>query len=278
LGISDPHSGFVLGLTNPETTLPDGHGVEKPIPELNESQKFVWDVYSNGLSETEKLAAGDPIHVFVMGDVTHGNKHISQQVSTRLSDQPIISSWALSPAMRLKNVKSSRIFLGTASHSFGEGSSEILVTALLRERFPKINFRALYHGLESIDGFRIDAAHHGPHPGVRNWTKGNVARLALQSSMMSELDGGNVPPDMYIRGHYHDFIRVWHGLNRMGSWYQSWMVIMPPLCLPGDWTIQATQSIPRVTAGIVSYEIVNGKLLDIYPFTETVDLRTHEEL
>lgn len=277
LGISDPHSGFTLGLTNPETTLVDTHGIEKPIPELSESQKFIWDTYTQGLQKTEELAGGDPIHVVVNGDLTHGNRHISQQVSTRLADQPIIGMWALMPALRLKNVKSGRIVAGTGAHVFGEASSEILATALLRDKFPKVNLRTLYHGVADVEGFVIDYSHHGPHPGIRNWTRGNVARLYLQSAMMTELDSGSIPPNLYVRGHYHAYTKVWHGLSRMGNWYESWLVIMPPLCLPGDWTIQATQSVPRVSVGVVAYEIVNGKLLDVHPFLQTLDLRTYEE-
>lgn len=277
--ISDPHSGFELGLTNPDTKLTDHNGIERPAPDLNESQKFIWEVYTSGLSQVRDLAGKDPTHLLWMGDLTHGKKFHEEQITTRLSDQVIYASYAMKPAYSLPNVKSSRMALGTGAHVFGQGSSEILLAALLKEKHPKIDTRALYHGLAQYgENFTIDYAHHGPPPGSRNWLKGNVARLYLQSKMMDDLDAGNKPATLVSRGHYHSFVKTWYGLSRMGQWFESWLIIMPPLCLPGDFTRKATSSGYRVSPGIVAIEIINGKLYDIHPFTQTLDMRTVESL
>lgn len=278
LGISDPHCGYELGLTNPETRLTDHHGVSYQIPDLSESQNYIWDVYTDGLDSVQVLAGRDPIHLFLMGDITHGMKIMEQQTSTRLSDQVIYALSALEPAYRLKNVASSRMAFGTGVHVFGQGSSEIIISEMLRDRFPKINTRALYHGLADIGGFTIDYAHHGPNPGRMNWTRADSPRNYLKSKMMDDLDNNCSPAHLVVRGHFHSYVKTWFGLSRMGKWYESWLVVMPPLCLPGDYTRKATSSTYRVSPGIVTFEIINGRLHDVYPFTRTLDMRTVETL
>lgn len=278
LMVSDPHCGYDLGLTNPETTLTDQHGVERPIPDLNESQKFIWETYEKGLQDATWLAGKDPIHLLWMGDLTHGKKFNEEQLSTRMSDQIMYASSAMSVAYRLPNIKSSRMDFGTGVHVFGQGSSEVLLSAIMRERFPKIDTRAMYHGLTHYGGFSVDHAHHGPPPGSRNWLRGNVARLYLQSKMMDDLDAGSIPANLVVRGHYHSFVKTWHGLGRSGDWFESWLVIMPPLCLPGDYTRKVTSSVYRVNPGVVAVEIINDRLHAVHPFTQTLDMRTVEIL
>lgn len=276
--ISDPHCGYELGLTNPDTNLTDQYGAERPISSLNESQKFVWDTYLQGLEFTRELAGKDPVHLMFIGDLTHGNRFHEEQISTRMSDQIMYGVYALDEAYKLPNVKSSRMALGTGAHVFGQGSSEVLLASMMRDRYPKINTRALYHGCAEYGGFTIDFAHHGPPPGSRNWLRGNVARLYLQSKMMDDLDAGVVPADMVVRGHYHTYVKTWYGMNRNGMRYESWLIIMPSLCLMTDHSRKVTASAYRVSPGIVVNEIVNGKLLETYPITRTLDLRTIEVL
>lgn len=278
LKVSDPHCGFELGLTNPETKLTDQNGKDRRISDLNESQGFLWEAFENGLKEVEKLAGGDPIHAFFMGDITHGNKFVDQQVTTRMSDQVSYAVYAADPVFRLKGIKSCHFAYGTGVHVFGEGSSEILVSEFLKERYPKINTRSLYHGLAYIGKFAIDYSHHGPHPGTRNWLRGNVARLYLQSKMMDDLDNGQRPADLVARGHYHSFVRTWYGMSRGGEWFESWLIIMPPMCFVNDHARKATQSAYRVSPGIVAVEVINGRLHNIFPFTRTLDIRTVEYL
>jgi hypothetical protein len=276
--ISDPHCGYELGLTNPETRLTDYHGQSYQIPTLSESQNFVWDTYTTGLEQVQALAGRDPIHLFWMGDITHGNKFVEQQTSTRMSDQVMYAVAAMEPAYRLKNVKTSRMAFGTGVHVFGQGSSEIILSEMMRDKFEKINTRALYHGLADVGGVKIDYAHHGPNPGRMNWTRADGPRGYLKSKMMDDLDADCPPADLVVRGHFHSYIKTWYGLGRQGKWYESWLVVMPPLCLPGDYTRKATSSVYRVSPGIVAVEIINGRIHNIHPFTCTLDMRTVETL
>lgn len=274
LGISDPHCGFELGLTNPETELRN-----KKSPELNASQDFLWnDVYLPGIERTKELAGKDDIHVLFMGDITHGNKYISEQMTTKMSDQISYAFYAMLPAIQLKNCKSFGMSIGTDSHVFGEGSAETLVADRLQERFTKVNIFVDFHGLLNVGGFLIDTAHHGPHPGNRNWLHGNIARLYLKSMMMDDLDNGDRPANLVLRGHYHSYTREWCSITRMGRTYESWIVIMPSLCLLGSYGHQATQSTYRLSPGMVAFEIIGDKLYDVYPMIKHIDIRTKREL
>jgi hypothetical protein len=167
---------------------------------------------------------------------------------------------------------------GTDPHIFGEGSSEVLVADRLQERFPKVVINVDYHGLLDIDSFIVDTAHHGPNTGGRNWLQGNVARLYLKSMMMDDLDAGEIPANLVLRGHYHSFVQEWCSITRMDKLYKSWIVVMPPLCLPSAYTHKATKSIYRITSGVVAFEIINGRLYETYPFVSHLDIRTKRVL
>lgn len=272
LGISDPHCGYELGLTNPETELRN-----KGRPELNESQDFLWnDVYLPGMRQTIDLAGRDDIHAFFLGDITHGIRFPTGQISTRMSDQISYACYSLLPLLKIKNVKSLDMAIGTSSHVFGEGSAEILVADLLHEKVPNKPVSVSYHGLKEFGEFSIDYAHHGPSPGNRNWLRGNIARLYLRSMMMDDLDSGSAPANLVMRGHYHSFVKEWCCITRMGVDYESWIVIMPPMCFPSDYTHQATRSGYRINVGLVAFEVINGRLHQTYPFIQSLDSRRIE--
>jgi len=156
---ADPQSGHRLGLLNPETVLEyeDEEGEIKPYnPALLAAQKFLWESYTKHIDEIKKLAKKDDIVLLVVGDVTQGNHYAHEWVSTRIADQFEIAMWNMKPWTQLSNVKKVRFCKGTAVHSYGEGTSEIVVAKMMRGEYPKINTRALYHGLANIGGVKID--------------------------------------------------------------------------------------------------------------------------
>lgn len=275
--MSDPHAGFSQGLANPETVLRDAlTGEENPI-NLNTAQSILWKIFSTGLEEISHLAGKDEIFAFCMGDITHGNKHLGEQVSTRMSDQTKIAFHNFIPVMELKQLKRLRIGIGTGAHEYGEGTSDDILTWMLRLKYPKKDTRTFYHGLAKIGGIIVDYAHHGPAPGSRNWTKGNSAKAYLMSMMMSDLDAGVEPPNLVLRGHYHTYVKEWCGISRNGNDYESWIMIMPALCLLGDYGKQITSSVYRISPGLVAVEVINEKINATYRYSTTLDLRTHED-
>ena len=277
----DQHGGHLLGLLNPETKIKieDQSGRKYwHTFDLNPPQEHLWKLYTDGIENVKKLAGKDPVVVLELGDLTQGKKYISQWVSTRLSDQIFIAEANMLPWFKLKNLVAVRLVKGTDSHGFGEGSADLTVEGLLQRRFPKRNIETLFHGLGDVLGISVDYAHHGPYTGSRNWLKGNVARYYLRSAMMDEIQAGNHPPHLYIRGHYHSYAEEYLRISNANHVYKSWLTVLPSFCMLGDYARQATRSQFSVTNGMVAYEVIDNRIVDIHTFFETVDIRTKEIL
>ena len=117
----------------------------------------------------------------------------------------------------------------------------------------------------TIGSTTLDLAHHGPHPGSRNWTKGNVARLYLRSLMLDYLDLGQTPPTLVLRGHRHIYIPpITERIYRNGTLYTSTLILLPPLCGISRFARQVTQSNPILTVGLLALELINGTLHRIH--------------
>lgn len=276
--MSDSHGGFMAGLLNPETELynEDENGKLAPYkPTLTHTQNYLWDQYTKSLAEFEHIAGKDKIIFLHTGDLTHGNKHPDTLVSNRVSDQILIGKSNLDPIYRLKNLQAARVILGTAAHNFGLGSAELVISKHLEELHPKHDTKAMYHDHMTIDGCITDVAHHGPYPGSRVWLDGNVARFYLRDLIFREAMDGKQPPSMVLRGHYHRYIL--ESIRHKKEWH--YLTVMPAMCFLGDYTHQAARSPDRVTTGLLAYEIINGKVGEIYDhMIETNDIRTKEIL
>lgn len=277
--LSDIHSGYKFGLCNPETVLPDGmDGYYNP--ELSKVQQFLWqDVYQQGLRKLKEIAGKDEIIFLFVGDMTHGNKHTGEQMTTRAADQKILAYYNFLPILELPNVSTAKFAVGTAAHNFGEGSSDYLVSMMLKEKFPKKNISATYHARLQVNDVWIDMAHHGPGTGGYWWTKGNSARQYLRDRMFSDINAGVVPADLYLRGHYHDYIKEYMRMKVLHQECESFLMVCPPMCMPGDWTRQAISSLSRVSVGGLIVEISQtGRRYEAHQFTENFDLRISEVL
>lgn len=272
--VSDMHAGFSLGLCNPETELRgDLKGTIK-YPSLTESQKFLWELYTKGISDLKSFAKKDDIIVLSLGDITHGLVHLEEQLSTRMSDQSTIAYYNFLPLLNLKNVTHLRMIIGTGVHVFGEGSSDDIVSLALKNKYPKVNIKTMYHSRLQIGETLIDAAHHGPGTGNRIWTKGDTARQYLKSILMSDLLSGETPPDLVLRGHYHQYIKAWAEING----HEAWLMVLPPLCLMSDFARKASASSYKTSPGLVMMEIINGKIGQKIVVEQAVSLFEKETL
>lgn len=278
---SDKHGGHKLGLLNPETILEDEDSKGNLIqwtPNLQSFQQYLWGLHEEHIKEVQKLAGKDEIVVIDNGDLAAGNKYPHEQVSTRISDQFDIASWNLRPWLDLKNVRTVRITKGTGAHTFGEGASEIIIQRILKGWYPKKDIRTIYHGLAKVGGITVDYTHHGPGTGSRNWLKGNEVRYYMKSLVQDEIDLGNTPPDLILRGHFHEYIEEYWVKMFMNKRHITQMNILPSYCGIDDYARQVTKSKYILQHGMVCYEIVNNKILDTYPFMNTIDIRTRETL
>lgn len=279
--LSDLHCGNQLGQLNPETVLeredPEGN-LERWQPQPTKTQEYLWALYRSHIDNVIELAAGDEIVVLVNGDITQGMKYLSLLVSTVPLDQLIIARDCLTPWLAYPNVTVMRLARGTASHVFGEGSSERVVSLWLQDLAPEKDIRSLYHGLADVSGVSVDYAHHGPGPGIRDWTQGNQLRYYLKSLVATEVKRGRDPARLVVRGHYHRFWPETIHEEIGGRFRQFDIVLLPSYCGMGDHGHQATRSQYLQQHGLVCVEIAYGQIVEIHPFVETLDLRTKETL
>lgn len=277
--LSDIHSGFSLGLTNPDTILYDKNG-DKFHPELTNSSAYLWnDVFVPAVNEISKFSDKDEVILITLGDLTHGKRYYSEQLTSRISDDVIIAWQNLEYVKsKMKNLVAIYNTIGTGVHNYGEGSSEMLITHFLKEKYPHMDIQITDHGLLVIGEYSIDHAHHGPGAGIRNWTKGNVAEIYLKSLMMDEIDHGDNPADLYVRGHFHEYVRKIHVINKPEKDYESEIIILPSMCMISEFAKKVGKSPPWITNGIIVKELINGKCTQTLKFTKTSDVRRKETI
>ena len=274
---TDSHGGFKLALMNPETTLFSEDEAGNPVPyqpAMTRSQEYLWKTRSKAIEDTFAIADGCEMLALHLGDACHGVKYPQGLVSTRLSDQAFIADYNARPWFEYKNLKAYRQVIGTQAHNAGEGSLELILAQLLAARYPKVDVRPLYHGLMEYGGVVTDYAHHGPHPGSRNWLAGNVARFYLRDLMQREIMRGRKPPELVLRGHYHTPV---YELLRMQG-FTSELYVLPSWSMFNDHATQATQSQNEIAHGLNVYVFENGVKTETHEFHSKLDIRSVEVL
>lgn len=282
----DTQSGHSMGLVNPDTQIPDIE-IEKDgrkivtgyrPPDMRPVQKRLWEWSEEDRAEVGKLAEGDEIMFLEMGDLTQGNRFTDDLSETALAPQVIMAEWLMHPWLEMPNVRRVRIVKGTGVHVWGEGSTETILTRLLKHKYTDKSIEIASHYLLSVDGFLLDIAHHGPSAGVRNWTRGNVLRLYAQSILQDCIDLREPVPHALLRAHHHEFTYA-RAIHQTGV--QVWELpawITYPYCFIGSHAEKVIQSPGRMGVGTLALEVINGKLYQWHPFGHWVDLRAREVL
>lgn len=279
--LSDTHAGHKLALLNPTTQLwqEDEEGNLHPYnPRLTAVQEYLWDLYNRHIDRTLLLAHNDPLVVLHVGDSTWGQKYIHQLVSTSPADQVAMAVANLRGWLDIPDVKTLRLAHSTQSHAFYEGTSDILIAEQLAGMYPGRGVRAFSHARFDIDGVLFDVAHHGPTPGSRKWLEGNEFRYYIRSLAMQDLLRGETPPRVVVRAHYHKYVRETVRIQANGHEYVVDGVILPSYCGLTDFGRQAVKSPFILSNGLVVAEVVAGRLVELHPFVQTIDLRTKERL
>jgi hypothetical protein len=279
--LSDMHAGHRHGLMSPETILDEidqeGNLIKNYHPTLNPIQNYLWGQYIEWISEVKDIAGSDPLYIAFNGDITCGNKYQQLMVSDRIADQFAIAEANFRPLYDL-HPRAVRIIKGTGAHVFNEGTSEIVVTTLLKTRYPGVDTAVKDHGLINFHGVDVDISHHGPPPGSRKWLEGNEARYYLRSAMLDEITAGHVPPRIYYRAHYHQSVEETLIVRGNGNRYKSSLIITPSLAFIDSHARQTVRSPSRITHGMSVAEIVDGQLLRNIPLERTIDIRSKETL
>lgn len=277
---SDSHAGHKLGLLNPNLILEMENETGDLVPwkpEPTAVQGYLWRLYGWAIGEVRALAGDDEVVLVHVGDPTQGHAHMDQLVSTRLADQVLIAESNFEPWLDLPNVQRIRLAYSTASHVFGEGSADVLLVKLLKNKRPDLDVRALYHGNACVDGARIDFSHHGPGPGIRVWTHGNVARHYLRSLMLKCLLNDEPPPDLVVRGHFHDWVNEVVCLPAGNLEWMTRLIVLPAMSMIGDYGRKATKSEFIIRNGMAAAEIVDGQIVQVHKLIKQLDIRTEEQ-
>lgn len=277
---SDTHGGHRLGLLSPATVLweedEEGHLYQKTAS-LTKFQRWLWDLYIDDTVKVAALVGESDVVLIDCGDATHGKKYPQELVSTRMANQILIAVANVDERVAMLNPRSVRFIEGTSSHEFEEGSTPTLLVEFVRRRYPDLNVGLVRHGRGIVDGATIDYAHHGPSPGIRYWTSGNVARLYLRSLMEGDLAAGKRPPDLVVRGHFHTFLPpITERMYRNGEMIESTILLLPSYCGLSGHSRKVTRSVSRITVGCVAVEIVGGKPVGFHPLIKIIDTRKEE--
>jgi hypothetical protein len=95
--------------------------------------------------------------------------------------------------------------------------------------------------------------------------------------MMKDILRGRVPPQLVLRGHYHQVVEVFNRMNGAdGQKYRSWLWVLPSLCGLNSFALQKTASEYEITNGIVAFEVIDGKIREAFEFTKTFDVRERD--
>jgi hypothetical protein len=275
--MSDKHSGSKLGLMNPNTILhdesEDGTTVEySPTPTA--TQKWLWECFIQDRDGVRDLAGDDEILLIDNGDLTQGKKYPRSLVSTRDADQMIMAVDCFRPWLELPNLAHIRLSAGTGAHNWEENTAEILVAKMLQGEFQTRDISFTRHGMMTYNGAVIDYAHHGPHPGSRDWLRGNVALFYLRDLLYRAERAGVALPALVLRAHFHQRVKV------MLDWCGKTVTLMitPSYCGLDDYAMQAVRSPDTIGCGCYAAEIVDGRIVDIHEFIHTVRLTAGETL
>jgi len=281
--VSDIHAGHKYGLMNPETVLDhtdeEGNWLDDYNPPMTKIQDYLWECYDGWIEQTRLLADKRRVVLLINGDMTTGDKHDDELVSNRMADQIIIAKYCIEPWTGLAGLSDMRFIKGTGAHTFGFGSSEILMAEFMKAGYPHITSRVADHELITMeDGMTIDVSHHGPPPGSRKWLDGNEARYYLRSLMLTELQDGKEPPKLVLRAHYHTYIREQVNMEWCGKQFTSTIVLSPSMTFINNYARKQQRSPSRITHGIIVFEIHDGELLKVIPMKKTIDIRSKEIL
>ena len=277
---SDTHAGSRLGLMPPDVVLWDEDEEGNPVawtPKQSAVQEWLWRHYTADMDAAWMLADGDPLLLVHNGDLTQGRKYPTELVSTRESDQITIAVANIARWFDRRGIQAARLIHGTGSHGFNEATADQLVAAQLRAMHPGRDIVTVRHGLFTVDGVLIDCAHHGPSPGIRQWTNGNQLRYYATSLMNDELLRGRVPPRVVVRSHYHTYTRETVRVHGEHEWVTD-IIVTPAYCGMNEYAAQATRSAYLISCGLVVIEIVDGALREVHALTRAVDLRREETL
>ena len=198
--VSDLHVNSTTALAAPSVNLDDG-GYYK----ASKLQLWIWNRWKDYWSEVERYAdeTGYKVVSIFNGELGDDLRHkSSQMISKNPADIMRHSRKVLERPVSLSDAV--YVTRGTEAHS-GVGSwvDEAIAEQIEAVEDPAAGTSSRYHLVLTLDGVRIDAAHHPKGSYARGYTKGNSANRNAYEIQNSYYGRGLQPPHLAFRGHVH---------------------------------------------------------------------------
>lgn len=198
--VSDLHVNSTVALCTPQFTLDDG-GTYR----ASRQQRWIWARWVAFWQTVAERRQGQRLVIVLNGETADDNYHPTTQLVTRNpADMIRLSAEVLAPALSLLG-DGDRVYVlrGTEAHT-GPGS-------WLDEKIAQDigatgdGATASHYRLRvSVEGVRLDVAHHPPGGGGRlPWTRGNFANRLAAMAVFDAAEQDTRAPHVLIRGHVH---------------------------------------------------------------------------
>lgn len=195
----DLHINGTVALSPDRFTLDDGQVFtpSKPQRWINGKWRDFWNAAAARKAEHEA-----EVVTILNGELADINKHESSQYVTNHSGDAV--GMAVKTLTTAADI-SDRIYVtrGSEAHvGLSGGLDEAVARAI--GAIPDENHRySRFHLRGVVAGLRLDVCHHTPSSFGRPWTRGADSNRVAQIVIDEYLRGGQLPPDLAIRGHAH---------------------------------------------------------------------------
>lgn len=213
---SDLHCGSSVGLCIPtDIPLDDGGSIRPSAAQIWLHQ--VWQAGWLQAAATRDRYPGSILCGLLNGDMVDNPTHhgTAQNMGVHPGIERVIAKGCLELPKAL-GVQKWWVVRGTESHVGKSGAAEESLAEWLKaEKDPSRNTFSWWHLRLDLDGFRLDATHHG-RIGQRPWTKPNVTmNLAAEiffEHAAEDLRLNRLPtsPHLAIRSHLHRYLDTFH--------------------------------------------------------------------
>lgn len=197
--VADTHIGHRVGLAPPSVTVGDGWQAKPPM-----YSRKVWKYFVECCGEAKEFTKGTKRLLFLVGDTIDCDikRRSNQYITNSKSEVLEVAVDALAPLYEW--VDNVIVLRGTDAHTGKDGELEEMFAADLDHAIPdKITGNASWQYFAmSVDGYRLDAAHHTTMGG-RAWTFANAANFLAADTMMEYTLRSDKPPQMVVRAHVH---------------------------------------------------------------------------
>lgn len=215
--VGDLHINSTVALIPPSVQLDDG-GTHRQ----SRAQRWIYRCWQDFWQKVEALPRS-ALYVVVNGDTVEGVHHATTQlVSTNLKDQFRMATELLEPVARASDA----LFMvrGTESHT-GPASmwEELLAKDLGAVECKAGRTWSWWHLPLSVEGVKLDIAHHPQTHSRRPWTQDSAAARQASITAVEYWENDERPPDAVVRGHVHQWAKGTHK-DTWGFFHPAWQL------------------------------------------------------